>query len=350
MPPVKDKKILKYNPDSMEKAVEAVKKGIATKTAANTYGVPKTTLQYHVISKYQLHNPIGGKTVFTSEEESLLVRWVLESVSKGFPITKGNFLFSVSQLANELGITFKGGKPRRKWFEGFMKRNQNVSLRAAQNLTTSRAVVTKKNLHDWFAEVFGELKSNQKEHLLKIPERLFDVDESAFFLNPKENLVLARKGNKNAYIKSGSNEKECLSVLVGGSAAGDLCPPMIILDYKRVPSEVANSIPKDWGIGLSESGWSTYDIFFCFTVNVFYPWVKENVGLPVVLFVDGHMSHLSYQLSVFCAKNEIILVALYPNSTHILQPMDVAIFRTLKSGWREHVNQWKIQNSKPDMK
>lgn len=30
--------------------------------------------------------------------------------------------------------------------------------------------------------------------------------------------------------------------------------------------------------------------------------------------------------------------------------MDVAIFQTLKSGWREHVNQWKIQNSKPDMK
>lgn len=65
-----------------------------------------------------------------------------------------------------------------------MKQNQNVSLRAAQNLTTSKAAVTKKNLHDWFAEVFGELKSNQKEHLLKIPGKLFNVDESAFFLNP----------------------------------------------------------------------------------------------------------------------------------------------------------------------
>lgn len=196
------------------------------------------------------------------EEEGLLERWVLESASKGFPITKGNFLFIVSQLANELGIAFKGGKPSRKWFEGFMKRNPNVRLRAAQNLTTSRAAVIAKNLHDWFAEVFEELKSNQSEHLLKMLEKLFNVDESAFFLNLKENLVLARKGDKNVYIKSGSNEKECLSVLVGGSTAGYLCPPMVILDYKRVPSDVANSIPKDWGIGLSESGWSTYDIFF----------------------------------------------------------------------------------------
>lgn len=64
-----------------------------------------------------------------------------------------------------------------------MKRNQNVSFRAAQNLTTSKAAVTKRNLHDWFAEVFGELKSNQKEHL-RIPGKLFNLDESAFFLNP----------------------------------------------------------------------------------------------------------------------------------------------------------------------
>lgn len=28
------------------------------------------------------------------------------------------------------------------------------------------------------------------------------------------------------------------------------------------------------------------------------------MGLPVVLFVDGHVSHLSYQLSVFCAKKK----------------------------------------------
>lgn len=77
MPPLKDKKILKYNPDSMEKAVEAVKKGMATKTAANTYRVPKTTFHYHAIGKYQIHNPTGAKTVFPSEEESLLVRWVL---------------------------------------------------------------------------------------------------------------------------------------------------------------------------------------------------------------------------------------------------------------------------------
>lgn len=30
---------------------------------------------------------------------------------------------------------------------------------------------------------------------------------------------------------------------------------------------------------------------------------------------------------------------------HIIQPMETSVFRTLKDGWREHVNRWKIENS-----
>lgn len=41
------------------------------------------------------------------------------------------------------------------------------------------------------------------------------------------------------------------------------------------------------------------------------------------------------QTSQFCEKNGIILVALLPNATHILQPMDVAVFRSLKEPWRK---------------
>lgn len=42
---------------------------------------------------------------------------------------------------------------------------------------------------------------------------------------------------------------------------------------------------------------------------------------------------------------EIILVALRPNATHLYQPMDVAVFRTLKDGWRESVLEWRHKNS-----
>lgn len=50
-------------------------------------------------------------------------------------------------------------------------------------------------------------------------------------------------------------------------------------------------------------------------------------------------------LSEFCKDNGIILVALHANATHILQPMDVAIFHPLKVKWLKAVQQWRFENN-----
>lgn len=63
----------------------------------------------------------------------------------------------------------------------------------------------------------------------------------------------------------------------------------------------------------------TAEAFYEFMADIFHPWlIKENITLPVIMFVDGHKSHLSMQLSQFCEKNGIVLVALFPNATHLL--------------------------------
>ncbi|KAG5873792.1 hypothetical protein JTB14_024108 [Gonioctena quinquepunctata] len=61
---------------------------------------------------------------------------------------------------------------------------------------------------------------------------------------------------------------------------------------------------------------------------------------PMYWSVDNDVS-----VPLVASKNGIILIALCPNSTHITQPMDVAVFRTLKSAWRNAVQQWKIDNN-----
>ncbi|KAF2903627.1 hypothetical protein ILUMI_02559 [Ignelater luminosus] len=64
------------------------------------------------------------------------------------------------------------------------------------------------------------------------------------------------------------------------------------------------------------------------------PLWHNEIPRPVLFFVDGHASHLTIDLSNFCSENQIILVALYPNATHVLQPMDVAVFHPLKDDWK----------------
>lgn len=120
---------------------------------------------------------------------------------------------------------------------------------------------------------------------------------------------------------------------------------MVVFKYARIPHELAASVPNHWGIGKSDSGWMTGPLFFEFITNVFNKFLTENIiPRPVIVFIDGHSSHLTMHTSKFCQENGIILIALLPNATHLLQPMDVAIFRVLKEGWKKSVHQWRINH------
>ncbi|EFN78050.1 hypothetical protein EAI_00126, partial [Harpegnathos saltator] len=96
----------------------------------------------------------------------------------------------------------------------------------------------------------------------------------------------------------------------------------------------------------SDRGWMTAETFYEYIANVFYSWLqKNNVEFSIVLFVDGHSSHLTLPLSNFCREHKIELIALFPNATHILQPLDVAVFHPLKRAWKKTVNHCRLENN-----
>lgn len=65
--------------------------------------------------------------------------------------------------------------------------------------------------------------------------------------------------------------------------------------------------------------------------NIFNKWLDDNSdSKAVLLFIDQHTSHLSFHVSKLYSENGITLIALFPNVTHWLQPMDAAVFRSLK--------------------
>lgn len=106
-----------------------------------------------------------------------------------------------------------------------------------------------------------------------------------------------------------------------------------------------DSIPPNWGVGRSDTGWMKSEVFYEYISNIFYPFVVESgIQFPVILFVDGHTSNLTYHLSKLCLQLNIILIALYPNATRILQPADVAAFRPIKAGWKKGVFDWRNEH------
>ena len=61
---------------------------------------------------------------------------------------------------------------------------------------------------------------------------------------------------------------------------------------------------------------------------------------PLILIVDGHKSHENIEL-IDCARtNNVILLCLPPHTTHALQPLDVSVFKSLKSHFSKALRAW----------
>lgn len=346
MPPIRNK-LKNYSTEDMQHAIEAVRRGASVSSASKEYKIPRITLLYKVKGKYEINCRMGPETMLTCAEETLLVKWLLTIADAGFPATRLQLLDSVQILMEKLNRPnkFKNNRPGKKWYQCFMKRHPELTERLTQNLTKSRSEVSEEKLRKWFDEVKQYFESKNLGNVFKDPRRVYNCDESAFFLAPKGIKCLVRKGDKTTYNFISNDDKECLTCLMTANADGMLLPPMIMFSYERIPAHISNLMPQGWGIGKSESGWMTGQSFYEFIANIFYPWLVSNgIDFPVVLFVDGHSSHLTMELSDFCIQNKIELVALYPNATHILQPMDISVFHPLKSGWKRGLQRYKVAN------
>lgn len=54
-------------------------------------------------------------------------------------------------------------------------------------------------------------------------------------------------------------------------------------------------------------------------------------------------------ISQWCHENKIVLYSLPPNTTHILQPADVSIFKPLKADWKNAVLKWQNKPENIDL-
>ena len=87
--------------------------------------------------------------------------------------------------------------------------------------------------------------------------------------------------------------------------------------------------PDDALYAKSESGWIDTELFLVWVKKIFLKYVVHQ--RPVILLTDGHKSHINIDVIDLCRNNDIILYCLPPHTTHALQPLDVAVFKSLKT-------------------
>eukprot|EP00731_Ephydatia_muelleri_P032532 Em0024g76a len=344
---------LKYSLESMELALKEVRDGRMSRNAASkAFGMPRSTLCDKLDGKTPEDRRMGPPSVLTKAEEAMLANFCIKYLKCGFLINREDLFDIVQRIIQVDGrqTPFTDGRPGYYWFQGFMRRNPALTERSAEILTGGRAAVTEAAIRKWFNDIKTYVVD--EEHagdVFQDPLRIFNFDESNFLLARKKGKVLGPVNYKRFLQSSQENDKEGLTVLMGYSASGKIAPPMIVYSYKQhIPRDVIEAVESadpTWAAGRSDTGWMTSVTFYDYISQVFEPWLTANhVPRPVLVYADGHKSHLSLEIAEFCREKRILLVALYPNSTHLLQPLDVSVFKSLKNLWTTAKNLWKAYN------
>ncbi|KAL8563331.1 hypothetical protein ACOMHN_039668 [Nucella lapillus] len=330
----------RYTQDQVEKAVQLVRsKQMSLNGASKAFGIPYATLGDKVRGRRPMK--AAPKTVLSCEEETKLVKWLIELSRRGFGRTKKDLKDMVKRILDERGAktVFTDNRPGKDWMLAFFKRHTVVSERMAQPLGRERAVVTRDGLSAWFGDM-KEYVDGIDPPLLSSPERIFNADESGFSICPKTKRVITMMGTKHVYsVTSGTRQQ--VTVLACSSAVGQYIPPLLIFPYTRDPRFNALEGFEDAFFQKTPNGWITEEVFFTFLRDIFIPSLKSK--RPVVLFVDGHSSHHSMAISTLCEENGILLYCLKAHASHIIQPLDQAFFGTIKPAWNEAVRKYQYE-------
>ena len=107
---------------------------------------------------------------------------------------------------------------------------------------------------DTVAHYFDLLKKTLEENgLINSPERIYNIDETGVPLDPKAPNVVAKKGTKK--VRYRSTGKKCqITVVACGSATGQIIPPTVIFESKRVNNAWTSSGLPGMTYGCSDSG------------------------------------------------------------------------------------------------
>lgn len=133
--------------------------------------------------------------------------------------------------------------------------------------------------------------------------------------------------------KAEPGRQEWITVIECVCADGSFIEPSIIYKGENLSTDwIPKDMPKYWHYSNNKKGWTSMHHGIQWLQKCFEPRTREKAGDNWRLLIcDGHDSHISAKFIRHCIDNKIILLLLPPHSSHLLQPLDVGIFRPLKA-------------------
>ena len=176
----------------------------------------------------------------------------------GYGKTKKEILAIVQKTVEKKG-PLKDKFNGEGWWQRFMCRHSDLSLRTADPLSKARAdALTQAKVEEYFKLLSATLDEHDLTHK---PFQIYNVDESGVPLEHRQPKRVAEKGAKKVYGRSSGNKAQ-ITVVVCASATGVVLPPMVIFQGAHLNHELTLGEVPGTLYGLSENGWIDQTLFF----------------------------------------------------------------------------------------
>jgi 4-hydroxybenzoate polyprenyltransferase len=128
------------------------------------------------------------------------------------------------------------------------------------------------------------------------------------------------------------------SIIECVSATGVALSPLVIFKAKSIQDQWFKDqfLEKHptWQVAFSENGWTSNDIALKWLEKIFLPETDpQDPSQARLLIIDGHGSHTTNEFIIECFLNNVFLLFLLAYTSHIIQPLDLGCFSSLKAAY-----------------
>lgn len=144
-----------------------------------------------------------------------------------------------------------------------------------------------------------------------------------------------KRGTKRVELL-GANDKRQITAIFCGSLLGDFLLLQIIYKGKTTRCHPAYDFPSEWNVTHSPNHWSTEETMLEYISEIIVPYVKtvrHDIGQEsaALVVLDNFKGQVTSTVTRFVENHNIHTCPLPANTTDLLQPMDIAVNKPVKS-------------------
>ncbi|RHY10653.1 hypothetical protein DYB36_004381 [Aphanomyces astaci] len=220
----------RYKRHELDRAVRAVLDGEKGTIVAARAMIPYKTLMKTVRKDKAgtIKAPLrrGPKPRLPPTCEADLVAWIVAMQQDGYPVDRQVIVVKANQLLRRLdpSLAVTAG-----WYRRFRARHLELANRVAQVISHARNAVTMDGVNLLFDSMVEIIKAHDLS-----PDRIFNMDETAFASRKKSKSVVALKGSQNVWAKTVASNFH-LSIVA--CASGRILTLALLKDMDKTKAE-----------------------------------------------------------------------------------------------------------------